>query len=101
MFNLVAGISPMDGRDINGAFPGDPKGTVTEVLADYLFSKIVVKANYHIDLRGGDLPESHVVHSIHPANASEEVNRVSREMSCACGYEYYQARMPNPRRSTV
>ncbi|GAH00771.1 unnamed protein product, partial [marine sediment metagenome] len=46
MFKLVAGISPMDGRDINGAFPGDPNGSVTEVLADYLFSKIIVKANY-------------------------------------------------------
>ena len=69
---------------------------MTEVLAHYLFSKVIVKANYHIDLRGGDLPESHVVHSIHPANASDKVNRISREMSRACGYEYYQARMPNP-----
>ena len=96
MFNLVAGISPMDGKDVNGAFPGDPNGSVTEVLAHYLFSKIIIKADYHIDLRGGDLPESHVVHSIHPANASAEVNRVSREMSRACGYEYFQARVPRP-----
>jgi predicted deacylase len=69
---------------------------VTDVLAHYLFRKIIVKADYHIDLRGGDLPESHVVHSIHPANASDRVNRISREMSRACGYEYFQARMPNP-----
>ena len=96
MFNLVAGISPMDGKDVNGAFPGDPNGSVTEVLAHCLFSKIITKADYHIDLRGGDLPESHVVHSIHPANASDEVNRISRAMSRACGYEYFQARKPRP-----
>jgi predicted deacylase len=96
MFKLVAGISPMDGKSINSVFPGDPNGSVTEVLAHYLFRKIVARADYHIDLRGGDLPESHVVHSIHPANASDKVNRISREMARACGYEYYQARMPNP-----
>jgi predicted deacylase len=96
MFKLTAGISPMDGKSINSVFPGDPNGSVTEVIAHHLFSKIIVKADYHIDLRGGDLPESHVVHSIHPANASERVNRISKEMSRACGYQYYQARMPNP-----
>jgi predicted deacylase len=97
MFGLDAGISPMDGKSLNSVFPGDPNGSATEVLAHYLFRELVVKSDYHIDLRGGDLAESHVIHSIHPSNASERVNRSSEEMSRACGFEYFQSREVDPR----
>jgi predicted deacylase len=97
MFKLVAGISPMDGKNLNDVFPGDPKGSVTEVLAHDLFHEVIVKADYHIDLRGGDLPESHVVHSIHPRVADSKVSQTCEEISRACGYDYVQSRRPNPR----
>jgi predicted deacylase len=97
MFGLNAGISPMDGRSLNSVFPGDPNGSATEVLAHYLFRELVVKSDYHIDLRGGDLAESHLIHSIHPSNASGRVNRISEEMSRACGFEYFQSRRVDPR----
>ncbi len=97
MLGLNAGISPMDGKSLNSVFPGDPDGSATEVLADYLFRELVAKSDYHIDLRGGDLAESHLIHSIHPSNASEGVNRTSEEMSRACGFEYFQSREVDPR----
>jgi predicted deacylase len=97
MFGLNAGVSPMDGKSLNSVFPGDPNGSATEVLAHYLFQELVVKSDYHIDLRGGDLAESHLIHSIHPSNASERVNRISEEMSRACGFEYFQSREVDPR----
>jgi predicted deacylase len=97
MFGLNAGISPMDGKSLNSVFPGDPNGSATEVLAHHLFRELVVKSDYHIDLRGGDLAESHLIHSIHPSNASERVNRISEEMSRACGFEYFQSREVEPR----
>ena len=62
-FNLRSSISPMDGGNINKFFPGNIKGTVTAVLAHKLF-KIIEKTDYHIDFRGGDLPESHLEHTI-------------------------------------
>ena len=97
MFGLNAGISPMDGKSLNSVFPGDPNGSATEVLAHYLFQELVLKSDYHIDLRGGDLAESHVIHAIHPMNASTRVNRISEEMSRACGFEYFQASDVAPR----
>ena len=97
MFGLNAGISPVDGKSLNSVFPGDPDGSATEVLAHYLFQELVVKSDYHIDLRGGDLAESHVIHSIHPSNASGDVNRISEGMSRACGFEYFQSREVGPR----
>ena len=77
--------------------PGRSDGTITEILAWYLFHELVVKADAHIDLRGGDVAESHLVHSIHPVSGDERVNRVSEEMSRACGYDYYQPRLPRER----
>lgn len=97
MFNLSSGISPRDGKSLNSVFPGRKEGSPTEVLAHYVFHDLILKSDFHIDLRGGDLAESHVIHSIHPNNASDEVNRVSREMAKVCGFEYYQARDVSPR----
>jgi predicted deacylase len=97
MFKLTSGISPMDGKSLNSVFPGNPNGSPTEVVANYLFEELIAKSDYHIDLRGGDLAESHVIHSIHPNNASDEVNRISREMSRACGFQYFQARDVDPK----
>ncbi len=97
MFNLSSGVSPMDGKSLNSVFPGNPDGSPTEVVAHYLFGELIAKSDYHIDLRGGDLAESHVIHSIHPNNASDNVNRISKEMSRACGFQYFQAREVDPR----
>lgn len=97
MFKLTSGISPMDGKSLNSVFPGNPNGSPTEVVANYLFEELISKSDYHIDLRGGDLAESHVIHSIHPNNASDEVNRISREMAQACGFEFFQAREVDPK----
>ena len=87
----------MDGRDINGAFPGDPNGSVTEVLAHYLFSKIIVPKRIITSISGVAtfLNPMWFTVSIQPMQVTT-VNRISKEMSRACGYEYYQARMPNP-----
>ena len=38
-----------------------------------------------------------MIHSIHPNNASTEVNQISEEMSRVCGFEYFQAREVAPR----
>lgn len=97
MFNLSSGVSPRDGKSLNSVFPGRKDGSPTEVLGHYVFHELILKSDYHIDLRGGDLAESHVIHSIHPNNVSENINRVSREMAKVCGFEYFQARDVSPR----
>ena len=65
MFALTKSLSPMDGKDITKFFPGDLGGTVTEVLAYKLFNDFILKSDYHVDLRGGELEESHLPHTIY------------------------------------
>jgi predicted deacylase len=84
--NLRSSTTPFDGGNINAAFPGNPKGRPTDVLASVLFS-ILLKANYHIDFRGGDLPESHLVHTIYP-RIGQKIDEASELMAKAFGLNY-------------
>ncbi len=46
-------LSPIDGRNMNRAFPGKPEGTVTEVIAHYVSSVLFPKADIVIDMHTG------------------------------------------------
>jgi len=50
-------ICPVDGKNINFSFPGDPDGTFSEVLADALITEWSIGADLVVDLHGGDLRE--------------------------------------------
>lgn len=95
-FNLSNGNNPIDGKSVNTMFPGDANGSVSQVIAHFVFDKIVSRADYFVDLRGGDLPEDHLVHTMFAVEGSERVQQVSREMALACGFEYHQARGQRP-----
>ena len=45
--------SPIDDGNLNRSFPGDPAGTVTQVIAHYIESVLMKLANYAIDLHSG------------------------------------------------
>ena len=46
-------LSPLDGRNFNRSFPGNPVGTVSEILAHYLTTVLFPMAEYVIDLHTG------------------------------------------------
>ena len=46
-------LSPLDGRNFNRCFPGNPQGTVSEILAHYLSTVLFPLAEYVIDLHTG------------------------------------------------
>ncbi len=50
-------VSPLDRLNPNRVFPGDPGGTVTEVLIDAIFRAVIEGADAYIDLHGGDVYE--------------------------------------------
>lgn len=86
------GSSPIDRGLINSSFPGDPNGKPTRVLAHRVF-QILSKANYHVDFRGGDLPESHLVHTIY-LKIGKPVDDVALEMAKVFGFEYVLPGLP-------
>lgn len=48
-------ISPLDGVNLNRAFPGDRDGTYSQQLANYILTMIGTHADYVIDLHSGGI----------------------------------------------
>ncbi|MCF8467057.1 MAG: N(2)-acetyl-L-2,4-diaminobutanoate deacetylase DoeB [Sneathiella sp.] len=45
--------SPIDGRNMNRVFPGNPEGSVTEKIADYFQRTLLPMADYVVDIHSG------------------------------------------------
>ncbi len=43
-------LSPIDGRDMNRCFPGNPRGTFSEMLAHFIDSKVLPHVDASVDL---------------------------------------------------
>jgi len=53
----TAFVNPLDGKNLNRTFPGDPDGGPTERLAAWLWENLLSVAGYYVDCHCGDLPE--------------------------------------------
>lgn len=95
MFALTQSVTPSDGQMLAASFPGDPNGTVTDVLADYVFRRFVNASSFHVDLRGGDLPESHLTHTIFLQGVGgPTMDDAGRAMGTAFGVKYCRESAP-------
>ncbi|MCP5087693.1 MAG: succinylglutamate desuccinylase [Rhodobacteraceae bacterium] len=45
--------SPIDEGNLNRTFPGDPRGTPTQMIADYIENNLMPLADYMVDLHSG------------------------------------------------
>jgi predicted deacylase len=75
-------VVPVDGENLNRAFPGDAAGGYTQKLAHHVFTSFVLGADYLVDLHAGDLPEA-----LEPFTIYEEspVEAASRDLALAYG----------------
>lgn len=51
-------VVPLDGKNLNRSFPGDPAGTPAERLAAAIVENFMTGSDYYVDLHAGDLPEA-------------------------------------------
>ena len=56
-FNRTVYYDPRDGKNLNRQFPGNQNGTITELLAYTISSKIIQRCNYVADIHAGDANE--------------------------------------------
>ena len=87
-------VCPIDGKNPNRCFPGDPNGTFTDVLADAIFTYIISAATHLIDLHCGDVFEDLLPFTICRGSGNAEVDRVARGMAEAFGLPYIVAAQP-------
>ena len=67
-------VCPIDGKNPNRFFPGNPDGTFSEVMDDAIFRAVIAPADVLIDLHGGDMVEALVPFSIYSVSGNEEVD---------------------------
>jgi len=81
-------VCPLDGRNLNRVFPGNPQGTATEQIAAWIFEQVIGRADYYIDLHGGDLIEALVPFTIFAASGNEKVDTAAFDMARTFGIHY-------------
>ena len=57
-FGRTVYVSPVDGKNLNRVYPGNPHGTVSERIADVITRLVIEQADYLIDLHGGELVDA-------------------------------------------
>jgi predicted deacylase len=81
-------VCPLDGKNPNRVFPGDPNGTGSEQIADWVFRNIISQADYYVDLHGGDMIEELLPFTIFFRTGNEKVDAVSLELAKVFGIHY-------------
>ena len=89
-------VCPIDGKNPNRFFPGDPNGTFTEVMDDAIFRAIIEPADALVDLHGGDMVEALYPFSIYSVSGDDGLDRRSAEIGRAFGLPYLIAVRPQP-----
>lgn len=89
-------VCPIDGKNPNRFFPGDPNGTFSEVMDDAIFRTVIAPADTLIDLHGGDMVEALIPFTIYSVSGKDEVDERSVALGRAFGLPYLVASRPQP-----
>jgi uncharacterized protein len=75
-------VVPLDGKNLNRSFPGDPRGSAADRIAAAVTEELIKGSDYVIDLHAGDLPEALEPFVFYDASP---VERQARELALAYG----------------
>ena len=81
-------VCPLDGKNPNRVFPGNPRGSASEQIAHWVFRNVMSQANYYVDMHGGDLIEALVPFTIFFRSGDKRVDEASLEMAKAFGIQF-------------
>jgi uncharacterized protein len=74
-------VVPQDGINPGRTFPGKPDGSFSEVMAYHFWTDFLSKADYYIELHGGDIPEALTQFTYAPQIGDEAVDAKIMEMA--------------------
>ncbi len=81
--------SPIDRKNLNRVYPGNPAGTVSERIAYRITTEIIDRADYLVDMHAGDGNESLRPYTYwNKLGVDPRVDSVAREMAVAWGADH-------------
>ncbi len=81
-------VNPLDGRNLNRAFPGDAAGSPTERLARWLTDTVISGSDAFLDMHCGDMNEALVSFTGIEDTGDAAVDARSRALADAYGLRY-------------
>src|SRR5437667_10236944 len=90
--------SPIDGKNLNRVYPGKADGTVSERIAYAITNQIIERADYLVDIHGGDGNESLRPYSYwSPLGLNARADSIARDMALAWGSDHIVIDTMRPR----
>jgi predicted deacylase len=80
--------SPIDGKNLNRVFPGDPTGTVSDRIAHAITTEVIDRADIVIDMHGGDGNEALRPYAYWMLSGDSALDRRSRDLVIAFGLDH-------------
>ena len=81
-------FSPVDGKNLNRAYPGNPAGTVCERIAHAITSEVIERCDYLLDLHCGDGNESLRPYVYQTVTADGKMNDAIARLVLAFGIDH-------------
>ncbi|HEX9246478.1 MAG TPA: M14 family metallopeptidase [bacterium] len=81
-------ICPLDGKNPNRVFPGNPEGTASDRLAHTLFTQVIAPSTCYVDLHGGDINEALVPFTIMVETGDQAVDARTLGLARVYGIRY-------------
>ncbi len=73
-------LCPVDGKNLNRLFPGDPEGTYSDFLVHFVYSRVVKGADCVLNVHGGDIFEALIPYSGIGSSGNRTVDERCREL---------------------
>jgi uncharacterized protein len=89
-------VVPVDGKNLNRCFPGNPDGTLSDRLAYAAFTQLITGSDAYIDAHCGDMVEALEPFALYEAGPAEAR---AREMATAYGLPYVIRQEKGPDRA--
>lgn len=80
--------SPVDGKNLNRAYPGDPAGTVSERIAHQITTQVIDQADYVVDMHSGDGNEALRPYIYMPKTGQAKLDTAIKRMALAFGLDH-------------
>ncbi len=80
-------VNPVDGKDFGALFPGDPAGTASERVTDFLMTELIEGADAYVDAHCGDMIEALAPFTLWPRVDDPDVSERSHAMAAAYGLD--------------
>lgn len=82
-------VNPIDGKNLNNAFPGSPSGSITERIAYWITKEVISRTDVFLDIHGGDAGEDLLPFICYYDNQEASKQTEQARLLCeASGMEY-------------